>query len=198
MNKIEVKIEILSYAKTIAGSFIVILSELNSTRKLPIVLKATDAQYIAIKMESVPTPRPMTQDLFQLLTDGYGIDIEEVLITNVSEGIFYAYLVTSNGMEKLNIECTVGDALSMSVLYNCPIFVNEEVLISTGIDGLATSSQPTVQDNSLVSSKKVPKKKPKPETIDSLDEMLKDALELEDYETAVKLRDRIAKLKKND
>jgi bifunctional DNase/RNase len=143
-------------------------------------------------MEGIKTPRPMTQDLFKLLTDGYNVDVQEVTIHNVAEGIFYAKISTANMADNLDLECTVGDALSMAVLYSCPIFVSEEVMKSSSVD----MNAPAPQTNVVPSKRKVPKKKEKTESIENLNKMLHDALESEDYETAVQLRDRIAKLKK--
>ena len=192
MNKVEVKIEVLSYAKSQVGNYVIVLSELEGNRKLPIIIKSADAQFIAVRMEGIKTPRPMTQDLFKLLTDGYNIDIQEVTIHNVAEGIFYAKVSTANMADNLDLECTVGDALSMAVLYSCPIFVSEEVMVSSSVD----MNAPAPQANVVPAKRKVPKKKEKPESIENLNKMLHDALESEDYEAAVELRDKIAKLKK--
>lgn len=194
MNRVEVKIEILSYAKTQVGSYVIVLSELNSNRKLPIIIKATDAQFIAVRMENIKTPRPLTQDLFKLLTDGYNIDIQEVSIHSVVEGIFYSKMTTSLMMESLDIECTVGDALSMAVLYSCPIFVSEDVMSSSSVDmnTPTNTSTPTI----TVSKKKPPKKREKPDSLEVLNQLLQEALQSEEYERAVELRDKIAKLKK--
>ena len=192
MNKVEVKIEVLSYAKSQVGNYVIVLSELSGNRKLPIIIKSTDAQFIAVRMEGMKTPRPMTQDLFKVLTDGYNIDIQEVMIHNVAEGIFFCKMSTCNMMDILDIECTVGDALSMAVLYGCPIFVSEEIMQSQSVD--MNSPQPPT--NVVSAKRKIPKKKEKPESIEVLNKMLYDALESEDYEAAVELRDKIDKLKK--
>lgn len=194
MNRVEVKIEILSYAKSQVGSYVIVLADINnSNRKLPIIIKAAEAQFIAQKLEGIKSPRPMTQDLFKILTDVYNIDVQEVIIYNVAEGIFYAKMRTSNMIEdSLDIECTVGDALSMSVLYGCPIFVSEDVMTSTSVDMMAPTK---VQAPIKVSQKKPSIRKEKPESIEFLDKLLSQALEDEDYETAVELRDKIAKLK---
>jgi len=192
MNKVEVKIEILSYAKSQVGSYVIVLTELNSSRKLPIIIKAADAQFIAVRMEGIKSPRPMTQDLFKTLTDAYSIDVQEVMIHNLMEGVFYAKMTTSGPIEDgLDIECTVGDAISMAVLYGCPIYVTEEVMALASMD--TNTKAPTTY---VASKKKTTSIRKKPESIETLDKMLNDALEAEDYETAVQLRDKITKLKK--
>jgi hypothetical protein len=193
MNRVEVKIEILSYAKSQVGSYVIVLSDIISNRKLPIIIKANDAQFIALKLEGVKSPRNMTQDLFKILTDSYSIDIQEIYIYKVSEGIFYTKMLTANAIENLYIECTIGDALSMAVLYNCPIYVAEDVMDYAAVE--ADSTKAPVKAPVKASPKKVSIKKEKPESIEFLDNLLNKALEDEDYETAVELRDKIAKLK---
>lgn len=185
MNKIEVRIETIAHAKSQVGNFVLILSELsNNNKKIPIVIKPTDAQFITVKMENVRTPRPMTQDLFKILTEGYNISIQEVFIHNVIDGIYYARLKTASSRESFDIDCTVGDALSMSVLYNCPIYVSEDVMEISGVDtslGIKNISAPPLKMKEI-------------QTIDDLNIKLQIALEEEDYETAIELRDKIAKL----
>jgi len=193
MNKVECKIEILSYAKSQVGNYVLVLSELDSTRKLPIIIKAADAQFIAVRMESIKTTRPMTQDLFKLMTDAYNIDVQEVVIYEVLEGIFYARIESTNGVETFSLDCTVGDALAMSVLYGCPIYVAEKVMQSSGVDMNSTSNTPVPA--ATKTRRKLPKSKPKPETIETLSKMLEDALEIEDYILAAELRDKINSLK---
>jgi len=192
MNRIEVKIEILSYAKSQVGSYVIVLSDIVNNRKLPIIIKANDAQFIALKLEGVKSPRNMTQDLFKILTDAYSIDIQEIYIHKVAEGIFYAKMLTANAIENLYIECTIGDALSMAVLYNCPIYVAEDVMDYAAVE---TDPAAKVQAPVKATPKKVTIRKEKPESIEFLDNLLNKALEAEDYETAVELRDKIAKLK---
>ena len=195
MNKVECKIEILSYAKSQVGNYVLVLSELDSSRKLPIIIKAADAQFIAVRMESINTTRPMTHDLFKLMTDAYNIDIHEVVIYEVLEGIFYARLESTNGLETFSLDCTVGDALSLSVLYGCPIYVSDKVMKSSGVDMNSTSENTSVAAQNKSPRRKLPRTKQKPETIETLSKMLDDALSIEDYILAAELRDKINSLK---
>lgn len=190
MNKVEVKIDIISQSKSQVDNYVIILSELNSNRKLPLIIKPIDAQYIALKMEKMQAPRPLTKDLFKLMTDAYQIDVQEVHIYNMVEGIYYSRFITSNSIETLNIECTVGDALSMSVLYRCPIYVNEEVMKFNAVefDGEYVKIEPPSEQDINPIVKKI-------KTIEDLDKMLSRAISIEDYELAIKLRDKIEKLK---
>ena len=187
MNKAELKIDVLSYAKSQVGNYILILSELNSSRKLPIIIKPTEAQFIAVKIENIAPARPMTYDLFKSSTDNYNIIINNIYIYNVISGIFYAKINTSDIYGTHNIESTVGDALAIAALYKCPIYVEESVMESSSID----LNMPAP----VAATKKVPKKVEKAETADDLNEMLQKALSLEEYELAVEIRDKISKLK---
>ena len=126
--KKEVKILGLSYSQSQSGSYVVVLSEKKGRRKLPIVIKSSDAQQIALKIEGVKSPRPLTHDLFKSINDSYGIDIQEVYIYAILEGIFYTKLVTSNGIEEVEIECTAGDGIAISIVFDCPLYVSKEVL----------------------------------------------------------------------
>ena len=100
----EVKVLGLSYGQSQAGSYVVVLSEKKGKRKLPIVIKPSDAQQIALKIEGMKSPRPLTHDLFKTITDSYSIDIQEVYIYAILEGIFYTKMVTSNGLEDVEVE----------------------------------------------------------------------------------------------
>ena len=172
------------------------------------IIKPTDAQFIAVKMENITTPRPMTQDLFRAISDAYQIEVNEVYIYAVSEGIFYAKIKTSSllSLENYDIECTVGDALSMAAVFDCPIFVSEEVMDNASIEvDLLTNEPISTPEPKPISSKLPPLKKKLPEklrkeskpmSIENLDKMLQEAVEREDFEQAVILRDKIEKLKK--
>jgi bifunctional DNase/RNase len=199
--KKEVKILGLSYSQSQSGSYVVVLSEKKGKRKLPVVIKPSDAQQIALKIEGVKSARPLTHDLFKTITDCYGIDIQEVYIHTVLEGIFYTKLVTHNGIEDVEIECTAGDGIALAMVYQCPIFADKEVLDSSGIfvnDDGSQMSQDEIdtdeiedEDDEEVSTKK----SKRVVSIEDLEHMMNDAISNEEYEIAADIRDRINKLK---
>ncbi len=199
--KKEVKVLGLSYSQSSAGSYVVVLSEKKGKRKLPIVIKPSDAQQIALKIEGVKSPRPLTHDLFKSLTDSYMIDIQEVYIYAILEGVFYTKLVTSNGVEEVEIDCTAGDGIALSIVYGCPLFVAKEVLDVSGVyindDGstVSQSDMSEVEDAEYEEEEEVIPVK-RVVSIEDLEHMIEDAIRNEEYEIAAEIRDRIEKLKK--
>ena len=191
----EVKVLGLSYGQSQAGSYVVVLSEKKGKRKLPIVIKPSDAQQIALKIEGMKSPRPLTHDLFKTITDAYSIDIQEVYIYAILEGIFYTKMVTSNGLEDVEVECTAGDGIALSIVYGCPLYASKEVLDISGVhindDGSTMSEDEMGVEEDFEETK--PAKRVV--SIEDLEHMMEDALVNEEYEIAAELRDRIAKLK---
>ena len=191
----EVKVLGLSYGQSQAGSYVVVLSEKKGKRKLPIVIKPSDAQQIALKIEGMKSPRPLTHDLFKTVTDAYSIDIQEVYIYAILEGIFYTKMVTSNGLEDVEVECTAGDGIALSIVYGCPLYASKEVLDVSGVyindDGSTMSEDEMDMEEDLEEFR--PAKRVV--SIEDLEHMMEDALANEEYEIAAELRDRIAKLK---
>ena len=196
--KKEVKILGLSYSQSQSGSYVVVLSEKKGKRKLPVVIKPSDAQQIALKIEGVKSARPLTHDLFKTITDCYGIDIQEVYIHTVLEGIFYTKLVTHNGIEDMEIECTAGDGIALAMVYQCPIFADKEVLDSSGIfvnDDGSQMSQDEIDTEDVEEEVVSTKKAKRVVSVEDLEHMMNDAIANEEYEIAAEIRDRISKLK---
>jgi len=197
MKRKEVKILGLSYSQTQVGSYVVVLSEIKGNKKLPVIIKPSDAQQIALKIENMKSPRPLTHDLFKTMTDAYNIDIQEVYIHAILEGIFYTKLVTTNGLDIIEIECTAGDGISLALVYQCPIYVSKEVMDASGVyisdNGTAMSSDEEEADwyEEVEEPKRVV-------SIEDLEQMMQDALENEEYEIAAEIRDRIQMLKEKD
>jgi bifunctional DNase/RNase len=193
----EVKVLGLSYGQSQAGSYVVVLSEKKGKRKLPIVIKPSDAQQIALKIEGMKSPRPLTHDLFKTITDSYSIDVQEVYIYAILEGIFYTKMVTSNGLEDIDVECTAGDGIALSIIYGCPLYASKEVLDISGVyindDGSTMSEDEMDMEEDLEDFR--PAKRVV--SVEDLQHMMEDALVNEEYEIAAELRDRIAKLKES-
>lgn len=187
--KREVQIIGLSYSQSQPNAYVVVLSETNGHRKLPIVIKAQDAQTIALRIEKLKMPRPITHDIFKVFCEGYRVDVPEVCIYNVVEGIFYSKLVTNNGVDDLEIETTVGDALALALTFESTLYVDEEVLSKCGIQ---TDDTGAVLDKKS-SSKKKSKKTPVV-SLEDLKRMMEEAIKNEEYEVAAELRDKITKL----
>ena len=195
MKKKKLKVMGLSYSQTQSGSYIVVLSEVKGNRKIPVVIKGSEAQQIALKLENIKSPRPLTHDLFKSLVDKFEIKINEVLIHSIVEGVFYCRIVSSNGVEDIEVETTIGDAITLSLTFKCPLMVNLEVLETAGInindDGSKPENSEDVEDIEIEDSK--PKKRVV--SVEDLEKMMIKALENEEYEIAAEIRDRINELK---
>ena len=191
MKKIKVKILGLSYSQSQIGSYVLVLSEIKGDkRKLPMIIKPNEAQYIALKMENIETPRPLTQDLFKSFTDALGAEVSEVYIHAIVEGIFYARVILTNAIDSYEINCGVGDAISLALIYKCPILVSSTVMNTAGIymsdDGeISKENQEKNHSNREITGV----------TVENLEKMLEKAVENEEYEIATQLRDRINQLK---
>jgi bifunctional DNase/RNase len=187
MKKKQVKILGLSYSQSQSGSYVVVLSEKKGNRKIPVIIKPADAQQIAVKLEGIKSMRPLTHDLFKSMTDIFSITFKGIHIYSLLEGIFYSKIIMTNGVEDYDVECTIGDGLALSLVYKCPIWVNDDIIDSAGIIINDDGTQPEVdEDETNVSI-----------TVEDLEHMMQNAIANEDYEIAAELRDRIAKLKES-
>lgn len=194
MKRKEVKILGLSYSQSQVGSYIVVLSEVKGNKKLPIIIKPSDAQQIALKIEEMESPRPLTHDLFKTMTDSYNIDVQEVYIYSILEGVFYTKLVTNNGLDEMDIECTAGDGIALALVYKCPIYVSKEVMDISGVFINDDGTMAAEQDIESVDYEDVDTEK-RIVPIEDLEQMMNDALANEEYEIAAGIRDRIQTLK---
>jgi bifunctional DNase/RNase len=197
MKRKQVKILGLSYSQSQSGSYVVVLSEKKGDRKVPIIVKPNEAQNIAVKIEGIKSSRPSTHDLIKSVTDTFSIDIQEVYIYALLEGVFYTKIISSNGVDEIEIECTIGDGLALALTYKCPIWIKSDVLENAGIiiDYKDTDSEDIDDDDSDLEMTEDSEKAVLTE--DDLTHMMDDAIKSEEYELAAELRDRIQKMKDN-
>jgi bifunctional DNase/RNase len=203
-KKREIKIMGLSYAQSSVGSYVVVLAEKRGHRKLPIIIKPNEAQLIALKVEGVASPRPTMVDVFKNSFDSFGIDCQEVVIYKVAEGIFYTKLLLYDGVDVATVESTAGEAITIALTFDCPIYVEEEVMDVCGIylddDGNVIQDEKNEKedlddyDNDL-SVRRRTSRSEQVITIEELEKLMNDALEREEYEVAAELRDKIAERK---
>ena len=190
MEKIELDIVALSHSVTQSHNYAVVLGEVNGNRRLPIVIGGFEAQAIAVAMENMTPNRPLTHDLFKNTLDSFSIELKEIVINNLLDGIFYAKLVCLNNGNIFEIDSRTSDAIAMAVRFGCPIFTFEFILEAAGVvlEEKAESKE----------KKKKPVKKQKSYdsmTLGALNKLLKDVIAEEDYEKAAKIRDEINKRK---
>jgi len=197
-NKIKLNILGLSYSQTQSGAYALVLAEEEGERRIPIIIGAVEAQSIAIKLEGLEPPRPLTHDLFLNFARAFKIDIKEVVIYKLDEGIFYAELLCLYNDETVRIDSRTSDAVSLALRFNCPIFTYEDILQKAGIvldfgeqeegstegdqrKGSGVTTPPYGSSKSPLAGK----------SLDELNDMLQEAVEKENYERASEIRDEI-------
>lgn len=198
MKKVELEIAGLSYSHTQSGAYALVFNEADGNRRLPIIIGGTEAQAIAIELEGMTPSRPLTHDLFKSFAEEFEFTVQEVLIYNLIEGIFFSKLICRNKEGNLiEIDSRTSDAVAIAVRFACPIFTYEFILSSAGIvlddDGEEQSLSDSSGDGSSESvpieieeSESTPQK-----SIEELEQELNEAIEAEDYEKASQLRDQI-------
>jgi bifunctional DNase/RNase len=193
MNKVRLDIMALSHSVTQSHNYAVVLGEENGKRRLPIVIGGFEAQAIAVALENMTPNRPLTHDLFKNTLDAYEIDVKEVIINNLLDGIFYAQLICEQDGNIMQIDARTSDAISMAVRYGCPIYTFDFIMESAGVL-LDEEVEPT--------QKKVPTRLKTTSIEDmnllSLEKLLDEALQKEDYEKAAQIRDIISSKKTGD
>ena len=195
MKRKQLKVLGLSYSQSQIGSYVLVLSEKKGNRKLPIIIKPAEAQQIAIKIEGIKPARPLTHDLFKSLTDTFNVDVQEVYIYSLAEGIFYAKMIASNGIDEVEIDCTIGDAVALALTYKCPIWVKADIIDSAGISLNDDGSNIDDDDDADDDEAEFYETPTKSKSVDDLEHLMQSAIENEEYEIAAELRDRIQKLK---
>jgi bifunctional DNase/RNase len=196
MKKVELEIIAIQQSVTQANSYAVVLGEVNGMHRLPIVIGGFEAQAIAVALERMNPSRPLSHDLMKNFMVAFGIELHEVIINDLQEGVFYSKLVCSNDRDTIEIDSRTSDAIALAVRFGCPIYTFEHILESAGIlledseepgkkkrqkaESLA-EEQPAVEENGDL--KKL--------TLEELNLLLNEVLENEDYVRAIAIRDEI-------
>lgn len=193
MKKIELEIVALSHSITQTHSYAVVLGEVNGLRRLPIVIGGFEAQAIAVALERMQPSRPLTHDLMKNFMLAFNVDLVEVIINDLQEGIFYSKLVCSTENDTVEIDSRTSDAVALAVRFGCPIFTFDNILASAGIlmeddEKKKKSPVPQADAGTRDDLKKL--------SLQELDNLLKEVLEQEDYIKAIAIRDEIKNRKK--
>lgn len=192
MEKVKLEIVGLSYSQTQSGAYALVLSEVEGARRLPIIIGGFEAQAIAIELEKMAPTRPLTHDLFKNFATTFNIEVQEVIIYKLVEGIFYSKLICVREGETVEIDARTSDAIAIGVRFDCSVYTYENILSSAGILLDETSME---EDEMVVENiEEVPAKETL-ETIsnEELENRLNQAIDNEDYELASKIRDEINK-----
>lgn len=199
MKKIELEIVALSHSITQTHSYAVVLGEIKGLRRLPIVIGGFEAQAIAVALEKMQPSRPLTHDLMKNFMNAFAIDLLEIIITDLQEGIFYSKLVCSTESDTVEIDSRTSDAIALAVRFGCPIYTYENILDSAGIlmeDQGTGKKKKAKQEVVVEDDRSTGNEDLKTMTLEELNALLNEVLEGEDYIRAVAIRDEINSRKK--
>jgi bifunctional DNase/RNase len=200
MKKIELEIVALSHSITQTHSYAVVLGEVNGLRRLPIVIGGFEAQAIAVALEKMHPSRPLTHDLMKNFLNAFAIDLHEIIICDLQEGIFYSKLVCSSENDTIEIDSRTSDALALAVRFGCPIYTYENILESAGIlmEDTGSSKKKKAKQEVVVEETGSGSGTDdlKNMTLEELNTLLSEVLEGEDYIRAIAIRDEINSRKK--
>lgn len=202
MNKIRLDILGLSSSQSQVGSFALVLGERDGNRRLPIIIGGFEAQAIALEIENIKPNRPMTHDLIVAITRSFDIALQEVVISDLREGVFFSKLIMYVGQELHEIDARPSDAIAIAVRYKAPIYTHEAILDEAGIvvkdDDAAEEEDPT--DGPTEAPAQVPEGPltdlAKAQLVKKLTQQIEEAIAREDYELAARLRDEMKKLER--
>lgn len=191
-NKVKLKIVGISYSQIRSGAYALILAEENGQYHIPIVIGASEAQSIAIKMEKINMPRPLTHDLITNISQAFGIKLTEIFIYKFEDGIFYSELTFNDGDRQIVIDARTSDAVALAIRTKAPIFTTREIIDETGFimevtgENSYSLEKDTKHDNEI---------KLENLAIEELEKMLNKHIDLEEYEQAAHIS-KIIKQKK--
>ena len=197
MKKIELEIVALSHSITQTHSYAVVLGEVNGLRRLPIVIGGFEAQAIAVALEKMHPSRPLTHDLMKNFMNAFTIDLQEIVICDLQEGIFYSKLVCVSENDTVEIDSRTSDALALAVRFGCPIYTYDNILESAGILMEDPSGKKKQPKEAVAAESAGGTDDLKALSMEELTTLLNEVLEQEDYIRAIAIRDEINSRKKN-
>jgi bifunctional DNase/RNase len=197
---IRLKVIGISYSQTQSGAYALILAEEKGERRIPIIIGGFEAQAIVIKLENLEPPRPLTHDLFRSFALACGVTVEQVLINKLREGIFYSEIVCTDGERRFSIDSRTSDAVALALRFECPIFIEPQILNEAGIVMSATPEEEgkVKSGAEAVSPSPAPPNEYGEFTVEELRGMLTDAVSREDYEQAAAIRDELTRRKEKE
>jgi bifunctional DNase/RNase len=195
MEKIRLEIIGMKYSQSQSGAYALILEERNGKRRLPIIIGSFEAQAIAIELEKIKTPRPLTHDLFRTFAESFGIRLTEVVINKFQDGVFFAKLVCLQDENEQEIDSRTSDAIALALRFSCPIYTYDSILVAAGI---IAEEEPEPEGGNTPTEELQRKREDLSEySEEELKEFLQLAVGNEDYEKASQIRDEIKKRQTN-
>ncbi len=200
MNKIKLNVLGISYSQTQTGAYALVLTEEEGERRIPIIIGGFEAQSIAIQLEGLKPPRPLTHDLFHNFAVTFNINLREVIIYKLEEGVFYSKLICNNGDSDVTIDARTSDAIALALRFKAPIFTTEEILSKSGIvidlEQEKDESEGEKGEGPSKTKAKSSSQEYKKMSMKELEELLEEAVNNEEYEKASVIRDEINRREK--
>ncbi|MFO7617850.1 MAG: bifunctional nuclease family protein [Bacteroidales bacterium] len=192
-TKVKLRVIGLTYSQTQTGSYALVLAEEKGRRRIPIMIGAFEAQAIALHLEDLQPPRPLTHDLFRSFSTAFNIELKEVFINKLKEGIFYSELLFFSGKEMARIDSRTSDAVALALRFKCPIYTTPEILDQAGIilEEKAEAVEPEDESEALIEAPGLRSK-----SLEELSKLLEEAVANEDYEAASEIRDELKRRQK--
>lgn len=203
MDKIKLNVLGISYSQTQSGAYALVLTEETGDRRIPIIIGGFEAQAIAIQLEGLNPPRPLTHDLFLSFAQAFNITLIEVNIYRLEEGVFYSKLVCVYGDREVTIDARTSDAIALALRFKCPIYTTEEIMEQSGIVLDIENGEDDDTTDEEMFEPASPEKSPvanlnlDEHTDKELKEMLDEAIGKENYEKASIIRDELKRRKKD-
>lgn len=194
MNKIRLNVLGISYSQTQSGAYALVLSEENGQRRVPIIVGGFEAQAIAIQLEGLKPPRPLTHDLFVNFSLSFKINLIEVNIYKLEEGVFFSKLICDNGQTRISIDARTSDAIALALRFKCPIYTTEDILTRAGIviDFENEARPKKAEPDELKTEIPIAENDELKELeLEELKDLLDEAISKENYERASIIRDEI-------
>lgn len=197
-SKIKLNVLGISYSQTQSGAYALVLAEENGERRIPIIIGGFEAQAIAIQLEGLKPPRPLTHDLFLSFATAFSITITEINIYKLEEGVFYSKLICEDGEKQMTVDARTSDAIALALRFSCSIYTTEDILAKSGIvidiEPESKGGEPSSASSFFTdpaSGKKRPPEELHDFNVSELKDMLQDAIKNENYEKASDIRDEI-------
>ncbi len=191
MDRVKLKVLGLSYSMSQTGAYALILSDEPDLHRIPIVIGMPEAQSIAIQLEKIQTQRPLSHDLMKALADAMNVVLKEVFIYRLDAGIFYSELFFESGKSMIKLDSRTSDAIALALRYDCPIYTTPEIIAKAGIG--VGHEEGHVNEPTVVHMSERDENDMSGNSEQELTRMLREAVEMEEYEKASKLRDAIRK-----
>jgi len=198
MEKIELEIIGITYSQSQSNAYVLILGEVEGKRKLPIVIGQFEAQAIAMELQNVKSPRPLTHDLIKNIAKTFYIKLNEIIINDFKEGTYYALLLFEKENKIYKVDARPSDAVALALRFNSPIYTTPEVLEQTGFILTEQDEEIVPPADMQKEAEEIEEPSLKMFSMEELEKLLEEAVENEDYELASKIRDEIQRRKEQN